>query len=144
MSAGTEDPTILWPFFVYGAAVLVLVGIMIGLSYILGQRHNERQTGEPYESGVLLTGSARMRFSIHFYIVAMFFVIFDLEAIFILSWAIAFEELGWFGYINALVFIFVLVAVLIYEWRIGALDFATSGKEIIKVYKEKNKKDKTS
>lgn len=141
MPASTEDPTILWPFFVYGAAVLVLVGIMIGLSYILGQRHNERQTGEPYESGVLLTGSARMRFSIHFYIVAMFFVIFDLEAIFILSWAIAFEELGWFGYINALVFIFVLVAVLIYEWRIGALDFAASGKKIIKVYKEKNKKD---
>ncbi len=141
MSTGAEDPTILWPFFVYGAAVLVLVGIMVGLSYLLGQRHNERQTGEPYESGVLLTGSARMRFSIHFYIVAMFFVIFDLEAIFILSWAIAFDELGWFGYINALVFIFVLVAVLIYEWRIGALDFAASGKNILKVYKEKNKKD---
>ena len=64
----------------------------------------------------------------------MLFVIFDLEAIFILAWAISFNELGWAGYISVSVFIAILVAVLVYEWRIGALDFGPSGKKLLKAY----------
>lgn len=129
---------IIWPLLVYGGAVLLLVGFMIGFSYVLGQRHNERETGDPYESGIPVTHQARIRFPVHFYLVAMFFLIFDLEVIFIVAWAIAFRELGWTGYIGILVFIAILLLVLIYEWRIGALDFAVRGKNIIKKYKSLN------
>jgi NADH-quinone oxidoreductase subunit A len=69
----------------------------------------------------------------------MFFVIFDLEAVFIISWAIAIRAVGWGGYIGILIFIGVLVAVLIYEWRIGALDFGPNGRKILKAYYKKNK-----
>ena len=113
----------LWPLTVYFIAVLALVGSMLGLSYLLGQRHDERETGDPYESGIVSTGSARLRFSVKFYLVAMLFVIFDLEVAFIIAWAIAFRELGWAGYLGVLFFIGVLVAALIYEWRLGALDW---------------------
>ena len=113
----------LWPIAVYFIAVLALVASMLVLSYLLGQRHTERATGEPYESGIVSTGSARLRFSVKFYLVAMLFVIFDLEVAFVIAWAIAFRELGWTGYLGMLFFIGVLVAALIYEWRLGALDW---------------------
>ena len=135
-----ENTTVMWPLIVYAGAVLVLVGFMIGFSYILGQRHKERATDEPFESGILSTGSAELRFSAHFYLVAMFFVIFDLEAVFIVAWAIAFRELGWLGYAGVAVFIGILLAVLIYEWRIGALDFGVSGKKVLKAYRKINKR----
>jgi NADH-quinone oxidoreductase subunit A len=114
----------LWPLGVYFAAVVALIGGMMGLSYILGEHHRDRATGEPYESGIVSTGSARQRFSAKFYLVAMFFVIFDLEAVFIFAWAVAVRELGWAGYIEVLVFIGVLVATLVYLWREGALEWA--------------------
>jgi len=113
----------IWPLAVYFAAVLVLVAGMLTLSYFLGQRHHEKATGEPYESGIVSTGSARLRFSAQFYLIAMLFVIFDLETVFIFAWAVAFRQLGWTGYLGILFFIVVLVAALIYEWRVGALDW---------------------
>jgi NADH-quinone oxidoreductase subunit A len=119
----TAQSIALWPLAVYSAAVIVMVAGMLVLSYLLGQRHQERATGEPYESGIVSTGSARLRFSAKFYLIAMLFVIFDLEAVFIFAWAVAFRELGWAGYFGVLVFIGVLVAALIYEWRVGALDW---------------------
>jgi NADH-quinone oxidoreductase subunit A len=128
----------LWPILLYAAIVLSLVGAMLGLSFVLGQRHKERATDEPYEGGILSTGSARMRFSSQFYLIAMLFVIFDVETIFIVSWAIAFRELGWYGYVGVMIFIILLVVVLIYEWRNGALDFGPDGKKILKAYKKLN------
>jgi NADH-quinone oxidoreductase subunit A len=132
----TEHSVPIWPLFLYGLIVLSLVGIMIGLSYFLGQRHKERATDDPYEGGILSHGSARIRFSSQFYLIAMLFVIFDVETIFIFSWAIAFRELGWYGFAGVLVFIILLVVVLIYEWRVGALDFGPDGKKILKAYKK--------
>lgn len=113
----------IWPLVVYTGAVIVLVAGMMGVSYVLGQRHQERETGDPYEGGILSTGSARVRLSVKFYLVAMFFVIFDLEAVFLFAWAVAARELGWVGYIEALVFVGILVAALVYLWRSGALDW---------------------
>jgi NADH-quinone oxidoreductase subunit A len=110
---------------VYCGAVVVLVASMLALSHILGQRHMDRATSEPYESGIVSTGSARLRLSADFYLVAMFFVIFDLEAVFIFAWAIAFREVGWAGYTEILIFIGILIAALIYLWRQGALDWGT-------------------
>ena len=117
--------TTLWPLVVYAGAVIVLVTSMLALSYVLGQRHQGGAIGEPYESGIVSTGSARLRLSVEFYLVAMFFVIFDLEAVFLVAWAIAFRELGWVGYIEVVVFIGILLAPLVYLWRQGALDWGT-------------------
>ena len=135
MDASSESTTILWPLLVYGAIVLSLVGLILGLSYVLGQRHKDRATGEPYEGGIVSAGGARIRFYSQFYLVAMLFVIFDVEVVFILSWAIAFRELGWYGYAGVAVFILMLVVVLVYEWRNGALDFGPDSNKILAAYK---------
>ncbi len=119
----------LWPLVVYAAAVFLLVGGIIGLSYVLGERHRESQTGDPYESGIMSAGSARPRFPAHYYLVAVFFVIFDVETVFIISWAVAFKELGKAGYIAVAAFIAVLFAILFFEWRMGTLDIYAARRE---------------
>ena len=113
----------LWPFVVYTIAVIFISAAMIVASYLLGQRHRENDTEEPYESGILATGSARMRFDIKFYMIAMFFIIFDLESVFIFAWSVSLFEAGWSGYLGMLFFIGVLMVMLIYLWRIGALEW---------------------
>lgn len=133
-----EQNITFWPFIVFALIVISLIGIMIGLSYVLGERHQEKTTDEPYESGIPPTGDARLRFSSGFYIIAMFFVIFDLDAAFIMLWAVSFRELGLPGYIGILLFIGVLIVLLIYELSIGALDFGPNGRRILK-YKNKIK-----
>lgn len=125
-------------FVIFAVSVLVIVSAMIGLSFVLGERHNDKTTGEPYESGIPPTGTARLRFSSSFYLIAMFFVIFDLDAAFITLWAVSFREVGVAGYIGIAVFIVLLIILLIYELSIGALDFGPSGKRILR-YKDKLK-----
>jgi NADH-quinone oxidoreductase subunit A len=112
----------LWPLVLYFVAVVVLLATVIGLSSILGERHRERTTGEPYESGMMLTGSARRRFDVNFYLMAVFFVVFDLEMAFIVGWAVAFRQSGWTGYAEITVFVLILLAALVYLWKEGALD----------------------
>ena len=126
------DTSVLWPFGVYFLTVLVIVSAMIALSSVLGERHRDKQTDEPYESGIVSTGTARVRFDIKFYLIAMFFVIFDLEAVFIFAWAVSVRENGWQGYAEMLVFIGVLTATLIYLWRIGALEWGAFIKHVRK------------
>jgi NADH-quinone oxidoreductase subunit A len=126
---GSTENSVLWPFVVYFFLVIGLLIFMLAFSYILGQRHRERATDVPYESGVASTGTARIRFDIKFYLVAMFFVIFDVEAVFIFAWAIALREAGWTGYIEILVFIGVLLAALVYLWRLGVLDWGPGGRK---------------
>ncbi len=126
MSPLTDTSAVLWPLAVYMVAVIVLVTVMLVLSALLGERHQERATGEPYECGVVSTGSARLRFHAGFYLMAMFFVIFDLEAAFIYAYAVAFRELGWKGYAELVVFVGILTASLFYLWRLRALDWRTS------------------
>jgi len=131
-----EQNITLWPFVTFAIIVILLVGIMIVLSFFLGERHKEKTTDEPYESGVPPTGDARLRFSSNFYLIAMFFVIFDLDAAFIMLWAVSFRELGLPGYIGIFVFIGILIILLVYELSIGALDYGPNGKQILK-YKNK-------
>lgn len=109
----------------YGIAVILMAAGMLGLSYALGERRDSA-TQEPYESGMASTGSARLRFSAHFYLVAMLFVIFDLEAAFLFVWAVSLRELGWAGYAGALGFLVILSVGLFYEWRVGALDWGAA------------------
>ena|SRR5690349_19286812 len=116
----------MWPLGVYFAAVIVIVAGMLALSYVLGQRHNGHATGTPYEAGIVSEGSARVRFSAKFYLIAMFFVIFDIESVFIFTWAVVARAAGWSGFWEILIFIAVLVATLVYLWRVRALDWAGS------------------
>jgi NADH-quinone oxidoreductase subunit A len=113
-----------WPIGLYFVLVVLLIIVMLVGSYLLGQRHDERATGSPYEGGIVSEGSARVRFSARYYLVSMFFVIFDLEAAFIFAWAVAAREVGWPGYWEILIFIGILVAALVYLWRLGALDWS--------------------
>jgi len=111
-----------WPLTVYFLLVIVLVMLLLALSYVLGERHREPATGAPYESGILPAGPAQVRFSPQFYLVAAFFVVFDLEAVFLFAWAVSGRALGWSAYIEVVVFVSVLLAALVYLWRAGGLD----------------------
>lgn len=121
--------TRLWPFAVYFGAVLALAAFMIISSYLLGERRAGKATAEPYESGITPTGSAWMHFDVKYYLVAMFFVVFDVESVFIYAWSVALGEAGWRGFAMMAVFIGVVIAALAYLWRAGALDWAPSRKD---------------
>ncbi len=125
LALAAEGP--IWPLGVYFVLVVVLAAGILAFSYVLGQRHRQQATDVPYESGMTPTGGARLRFPVDFYLVAMFFVIFDLESVFLFVWAVAVRELGWAGYVEVLIFMAVLLAALAYLWRSGALDWRASG-----------------
>jgi NADH-quinone oxidoreductase subunit A len=118
-----EDAARYWVLLVYAVAVIILVAGMVGVSYFLGQRHLKQATQQPFESGIVPVGYARFRLPVQFYLVAMFFVIFDLEAAFLYAWATAVRAAGWSGYIVMLIFIATLLAALVYLWRADALDW---------------------
>ena len=123
-----ESPTFieaLTPFLFYAALVLAVVVTMLGLSFFLGQKINRKYKNIPFESGIISVGSAQFRISVHFYLTAILFIIFDLEVVFLFAWAVAVEQAGWPGFIEISVFIFILIVALVYLWRIGALDWRT-------------------
>ena len=117
----------IWPLVAYFLLVIALIAGVLILSHLTGERHRAGAANEPFESGIVTVGLARLRLSAKFYLIAMFFVIFDVEAVFLFAWAVAFRELGWAGYIEVAIFIGVLVAALAYLWRLGALDWGSSG-----------------
>ena len=120
----------LWPIVVYFAAVLILVIGMLGVAYFFGARPRNRPDAMPYESGMVPTGTARLRFDVLFYLNAMFFVVFDLETMFIISWAVAFRQAGWAGFVEIAIFVVVLLIALVYLWRLGALDWRTRREKV--------------
>lgn len=111
----------LWPIAAYFFILSVMLVFMMVLSYVLGPKTKSRAKNTPYESGIISVDDNHTRFSSHFFLYAIFFVIFDLETIFLFAWVIAFEDVGWLGFIEASIFIIVLLAALLYVWRIGAL-----------------------
>ncbi|HEY3352608.1 MAG TPA: NADH-quinone oxidoreductase subunit A [Polyangia bacterium] len=113
----------LWPVLVYAVLVLLLVAALVGGSYLLGERHRAPDRNLPYESGVVPFTSARVRFGAQYYLVGVFFILFDIEAVIVFAWAVAFRELGWAGYLSAAVFIVTLFLGLAYVWREGGLDW---------------------
>ena len=123
--AVTHESQNLWPFLIYAISVVALLAVTLIAARIVSNKTRHTETTDlPFESGVVPVGSAEQtRLTIEFYLVAMFFVIFDLETIFIFAWAVAFFELGWPGYAGAAVFIVVLLVALVYEWRTGVLDW---------------------
>jgi NADH-quinone oxidoreductase subunit A len=121
---------------VYTPAVLAVVAGMLILSHFLGERHHGRDTDRAYESGMIPFGSTRAHLWVPFYLLAILFVIFDLEVVFLFSWAVAFRELGWTGFWGALVFIGVLAVALVYEWRQGTFDWGPRTSDITPSFPE--------
>lgn len=112
-----------WAFALYITVALVLCSSLLLLSRYLGGRSQSRSKNVPYESGLDSVGSARQRFSLRFYLVAMFFVIFDVEALFLFAWAVCVRSVGWAGFASAAFFIGVMLTALLYLVRVGALDW---------------------
>ncbi len=113
-----------WSIAVYVVGTFILCGIMLGVSALLGGTSGARARNEPFESGVVSASPERLRLSAKFYLVAVFFVIFDVEALFIYAWSISVRESGWSGFFEAFTFIAILLVSLFYLARIGALDWA--------------------
>jgi NADH-quinone oxidoreductase subunit A len=111
---------------VYGIMVLGLMAGLLFLTARLGQRRPTDEKLRPYESGIVPTGTARLRYPVPFFLVAIFLLVFDVEGAFIFAWAVASRELGWSGWIKIALFIVLLLVGLIYVWRKGGLDWGTT------------------
>src|SRR6186997_1218383 len=98
-------------------------GVMIGLSVLLGPKNPTPEKLAPYECGMPAVGDARERHSVKFYLVAMIFLLFDIEIAFLYPWAVAFNDLGWFGFGQILTFFLILSVGYVYVWRKGLLDW---------------------
>ena len=106
--------------------VVMVVGLacgMLGLSWWVGVKRPTRDKLSPYECGISPVGNARERFSVSFYLVGILFILFDVEAVFLYPWAVVFKSLKWFGFVEMLLYIAVLLAGYVYIWKKGALDW---------------------
>jgi NADH-quinone oxidoreductase subunit A len=111
---------------VYSVLVLGLVILLLILAAWVGEKKRNPEKVRPFECGIIPTGTARLPFPIHFYLIAAFFLIFDVEAAYIFSWAIAMKPLGWSGWIQISFFIIILLISLFYLWAKGGLEWGSS------------------
>lgn len=123
----TQTPEF-WALTIFFVGVIGMCCFMLFVPVWLGGRDWGRAKNEPFESGVVPQGSARLRLSAKFYLVAMVFVIFDLEALYLYAWAVSARESGWMGFAEVTLFILFLLAGLVYLWRLGVLDWAPSAR----------------
>ena len=114
---------------VFGLMIVALIALLLFVASWLGQKTSNSEKLRPYESGVIPTGSARLWYPVPFYLVAIFFLIFDVEGAYIFSWAIAWENLGWTGWLQIGFFIGVLILGLVYIWKKGGLEWGPKGKK---------------
>jgi NADH-quinone oxidoreductase subunit A len=113
----------------YGALLLMFIlaaglsGALIVVSALVGMHKRTIEKDQPYECGILPTGDAREPISVQFYMVALLFILFDIEAIFLYPWALVYHDLKLFGFVEMLVYIIILLAGYIFLWKKGALDW---------------------
>ena len=108
--------------------LFIMIGIAIGvvlptLGFLLGPRQPDPEKNSTYECGFEAFEDARMKFDVRYYLVAILFIIFDLEIAFLFPWAVVFKDLGLFGFIAMMIFLAILVIGFIYEWKKGALEW---------------------
>ena len=120
-------PQVYFPVLVQVAIAAVLGAALIAISYIFGKKVRNRVKDMPYESGIVPTGDARQRFSVKFYLVAMLFILFDIEAIFLYPWVVVYRELKMFAFVEMLIFVVLILSGFFYIWKKGALDWSGSG-----------------
>jgi NADH-quinone oxidoreductase subunit A len=105
-----------------GLAVFI-PAVLVGIAYLAGPKRPTPKKNTPFESGIEPVGDAHRRFSVKFFLVALLFLVFDVEAVFIFPWAVLFRNLGWFGFIEMAIFLIILIIGLYYVWRKGALEW---------------------
>ena len=113
-----------------GVVIMIVLGagfggVMIGLSKLLGPRNPTPEKLAPYECGMPAVGDARERQSVKFYLVAMIFLLFDIEVAFLYPWAVSLRDLGWSGFIQIVTFFLILLVGFLYVWRKGVLDWGS-------------------
>ncbi|MGA2724407.1 MAG: NADH-quinone oxidoreductase subunit A [Bryobacteraceae bacterium] len=113
-----------FPVLVQALVAMALAAGLLGASFVLGKRVRNRVKDIPYESGITPTGDARQRFSVKFYLVAMLFILFDIEAIFLYPWVVVYRELRMLAFVEMLVFAILILSGFFYIWKKGALDWA--------------------
>ena len=111
------------PLVIFVGAAAVLSGILLVVPYVVAYKAPDPEKLSAYECGFNAFDDARMKFDVRFYLVAILFIIFDLEVSFLFPWAVTFGQLGWFGFWSMMVFLAVLTVGFIYEWRKGALEW---------------------
>ena len=119
-------PELYFPIVVQVVIAAVLAAALIAISYIFGKKVRNRVKDTPYESGIVPTGDARQRFSVKFYLVAMLFILFDIEAIFLYPWVVVYRELKMVAFVEMLIFVILILSGFFYIWKKGALDWSGS------------------
>jgi NADH-quinone oxidoreductase subunit A len=122
----TSATEVYFPVLLQALVAMLLAAGLLTVSYLLGKRVRNRVKDMPYESGIVPTGDARQRFSVKFYLVAMLFILFDIEAIFLYPWAVVYRELGMPGFVEMLIFVVLILSGFFYIWKKGALDWSAS------------------
>ena len=117
---------------IYAGMALLIVACLLFLAAVPGRKTRSLVKDQPYESGILPSRPAKLREPVPFYLVAIFFVIFDVEVIFIASWAVAYDLLGWAGFVNIAAFILILFLGLIHLWKVGGLEWGGSSRRLKK------------
>jgi NADH-quinone oxidoreductase subunit A len=120
----TSYTDLYFPVLVQALVAMALAAGLLTASYALGKRVRNKIKDMPYESGITPTGDARHRFSVKFYLVAMLFILFDIEAIFLYPWVVVYRELKMFAFVEMLVFVIMTLSGFFYIWKKGALDWA--------------------
>jgi NADH-quinone oxidoreductase subunit A len=115
-----------FPVLVQALLAMALAGGLLTVSYLLGKKVRNRIKDMPYESGITPTGDARQRFSVKFYLVAMLFILFDIEAIFLYPWVVVYRELKMFAFVEMLIFVVLILSGFFYIWKKGALDWSSA------------------
>lgn len=113
-----------FPVLVQALLAMALAAGLLTVSYLLGKKVRNRVKDMPYESGITPTGDARSRFSVKFYLVAMLFILFDIEAIFLYPWVVVYRELKMVAFAEMLVFVILILSGFFYIWKKGALDWS--------------------
>jgi NADH-quinone oxidoreductase subunit A len=115
-----------FPVLVQALVAMLLAAGLLSVSYLLGKKVRNRVKDMPYESGIVPTGDARQRFSVKFYLVAMLFILFDIEVIFLYPWVVVYRELKMFAFVEMLIFVILILSGFFYIWKKGALDWSSS------------------
>ena len=111
------------PIFIFLVFALIFAGIMLGIGFTFGPHNPDAEKNSPYECGFEAFEDSRMKFDIRYYLVAILFIIFDLEIAFLFPWAIVIHDIGIYGLISMAIFLFILIVGFIYEWKKGALEW---------------------
>src|SRR5579872_6079318 len=118
-----------FPVLVQALLAMALAAGLLSVSFILGKKVRNAVKDMPYESGITPTGDARRRFSVKFYLVAMLFILFDIEAIFLYPWVVVYRELKMVAFVEMLTFVVLILSGFFYIWKKGALDWSMAGPE---------------